>query len=228
MIKEQVVQLIVDHREGPSGLIDELIDYEYKTTTTHVTTNVQTAQLEVGDIICSDRVCIERKSCPDFVDSFINRDIFGQIADMSRAYIRSIMILEGETVFGLREVHPEALRAALSGVCVGFGIPIIPTTNVEETAAMAVTIARKEQFKEKRSISIHGKRSSMTLPQRQVYVVSSIGSGVGPVMAETLLKHFGSVQAVMNASIDELCDLDGIGKKTAENIHSIVRSDYKA
>lgn len=227
MIKEQVVQLIIDHRESRSGLIDELENYEYENTTTHVTTNVQTAQLEVGDIICSDRVCIERKSCSDFVDSFIGRGIFEQVADMARAYSRAVVILEGETIYGIRDVHPEALRSALSGIAVGWGIPIIPTTNVEETAAMAVTIARKEQFKEKRSISMHGKRSHMTLPQRQEYVVSSIGSGVGQTMAETLLKHFRSVRAVMNASIDELCDLDRVGKKTAENIHEIIRGEYK-
>ena len=189
---------------------------------------MQTARLEVGDIICSDRVCIERKSCADFVDSFISRDIFGQMADMSKAYSRSIMILEGETIFGLRDVSPEALRSALSGITVGWGIPIIPTANVESTAAMVVTIARREQFKEKRSISVHGKRSHMTLPQRQEYVVSAIGGGVGPTMAEALLKHFGSVQAIINASIDELCDVEGIGKTTAENILKIVESEYKS
>jgi len=228
MTKEQVVQIIIDDRESRSGLIDELINYEYENQTTRVTTNVQTARLEVGDIICSDRVCIERKSCPDFVDSFISRDIFGQVADMARAYQRSIMILEGKTIFGLRDVSPEALRAALSGIAVGWGIPIIPTANVNGTAAMVVTIARREQFKEKRSISIHGKRSHMTLPQRMVYVVSSIGSGVGPTTAEALLDHFGSVRAIMNASIDELCYLDGVGPTTAENIHEIVRREYKS
>jgi Fanconi anemia group M protein len=228
MIKEQIVQIIIDDRESRSGLIDELRGYEYENQTVKVTTNVQTARLEVGDIICSDRVCIERKSCPDFVDSFISRDIFGQMADMSRAYSRSLMILEGETIFGLREVSPEALRAALSGITVGWGIPIIPTANVESTAAMVVTIARREQFKEKRSISIHGKRSHMTLSQRQEYVVSSIGGGVGPTMAEALLKHFGSVQEVIDAPIDELVEVEGVGNKTAENIREIVESEYKS
>ncbi len=228
LIKEQIVQIIIDDRESRSGLIDELRGYEYKNTTARVTTNVQTARLEVGDIICSDRVCIERKSCPDFVDSFISRDIFGQVADMSRAYSRSIMILEGKTIFGLRDVSPEALRSVLSGITVGWGIPIIPTMCVEDTAAMVVTIARREQFKEKRSISIHGKRSHMTLQQRQEYVVSAIGGGVGPTMAEALLKHFGSVQEVIDASINELIEVEGIGKKTAENIREIIESEYKS
>ncbi len=228
MIKEQIVQLTVDHRESRSGLIDELMGYEHRTEARHVTTNVKVRTLEVGDIICSDRVCIERKSCADFVDSFISRDIFGQVADMSRAYSRSIMILEGKTIFGLRDVSPEALRSALSGITVGWGIPIIPTANVEDTAAMIVTIARREQFKEKRSISIHGKRSHMTLPQRQEYVVSSIGGGVGPTMAEALLKHFGSVRAMMIAKINDLMEVEGIGKTTAENILEIVESEYKS
>jgi len=226
-IIEQVVQIIIDDRESRSGLIDEVIGYAYKNTTTHVTTHVETTRLEVGDIICSDRVCIERKSCSDFVDSFIHRDLFGQVADMSRAYTRPLMILEGKTIFGLREVSPEALRSALSGITVGWGVPIIPTMNVEETAAMVVTIARREQFQMKRSISIHGKRSHMTLPQKQVYVVSSIGEGVGPKMAITLLEHFGSVEAVMTATIDDLTQVEGVGSKTAEKIREIIGSVYK-
>jgi len=228
MIKEQVVELTVDYREAPSGLIDELVAYEYTTSTTHVSTKVTTAQLPVGDVVCSDRVCIERKSCADFVDSFINRDLFGQIADLARAYQKPVVILEGDSVFGIRDVHPEALRGALSAVGVGWGIPIIPTKSVEQTASMAVTIARKEQFKMKRSVSMHGKRSSMTMPQRQIYVVSSIGEGVGPVVAEALLKHFNSIEAVMTASIDELIEVEGIGKPTAEKIRMIVGGEYKA
>ncbi len=226
-IEKQVVRIIIDDREGRSRLIDELTEYEYETTTAHVTTHVETTRLEVGDIICSKRVCIERKSCADFVDSFINRDIFGQIADMASAYAKSIVILEGKTIFGLRDVHPEALRAAMSGIAVGWGVPIIPTKNVAETAAMVVTIARREQFQMKHSISIHGKRSHMTLPQKQVYVVSAIGEGVGPSRATAFLEHFGSVQAVMMASIEELIMVKGVQKKTAENIHDIIRSEYK-
>ena len=231
MVKKQVVQIIVDHREARSGLIDELTDYAYETTTHRVTTNVETAQLEVGDIICSDRVGIERKSCDDFVDTIVSpdRDMPRQLSDLSRTFTRPLVILEGETIYGLRGISPEALRAHLSMICVSFGIPILPTQTVEETAAQVVTIARREQFKERRKISIpHTKRTLMTLPQRQEYVVASIGAGVGGKTAEVLLKHFGSVQRVMDASIDELCTVPRIQTKTAENIHEIVRSEYKS
>lgn len=231
MIEEQVVQIIVDHRESRSGLIDALADYSYETTTKRVSTNVEVTTLEIGDIICSDRTGIERKSCHDFVDTIISsrRELMRQMADLSRTFKRPLIILEGDTVFGLRGIHPESLRSTMAAITVGWGIPIQPTKTVGETAAQIVTIARREQFRENRKISIpHTKRTTMTLPQRQVYAVSSIGGNVGATTAERLLKRFGSVRGVANATIDELCTVPRIQKKTAENIHEIIRSDYKA
>jgi Fanconi anemia group M protein len=106
---------------------------------------------------------------------------------------------------------------------------MIWTLSADHTARMIYREAEHEQVDQRKSKgSPHGKRSHMTLPQRQEYVVSAIGGGVGPTVAEALLKHFRSVQAVMDATIDELCDVDGIGKTTAENILEIVESEYKS
>lgn len=229
--KDIVVQLIVDHREGPSGLIDELMDYSYETETQVISTHVEVAALPVGDVICSDRVAVERKSVSDYVDTFVNsqRDLFTQAADMlnQKAYPKSVMILEGGTIDGIRNIHPEALRGSVCGLTVGMRLPIIPTQNVEETAAYAVTIARREQFQQKRSVALHGKRSSMSKKQRQIYIVSSIGEGVGTVVAKALLEHFGSVQAVFTAPVEELVKVKGVGKKIAENIRAIIGGKYK-
>ena len=67
----------------------------------------------------------------------------------------------------------------------------------------------------------------MSRKQRQIYVVSSIGDGVGVVVAEALLEHFGSVQAVFNAPVEELVKVNGVGKKIAEKIRAIIGGDYK-
>ena len=227
MIEKQVVQIIIDDRESRSGLVEELIDYEYENTTAHVTTHVETTRLEVGDIICSDRVIIERKAVSDFVESFIDGRLFGQVADMATSeYTKPAVILEGKTVFGLRDVNPEALRAAMSGIAIGWGVPIIPTKNVAETAAMVVTIARREQFQMKRSISIHGKRSHLSIPQQQVYFISAIRN-LGPETAARLLKHFGTPEAVVSATTGDLMDVHKIGEKTATVIREVVGTEYK-
>lgn len=227
--KDIVVQLIIDHREAKSGLIDELMNYSYETETQVISTHVEIGALPVGDIICSDRVAIERKEVHDYVSTFIDsgRDLFTQSIDMLRAYPKSVMILEGDSIFGLRNVHPEALRASVCGLTVGMRVPIINTANVEETAAYAVTIGRKEQFSQKRSTTIHGKRSSMSMAQRRIYIVSSIGDGVGPVVAGALLERFGSVEAVMTAPVELLTSVKGVGKKIAEKIRGILGGEYK-
>ena len=54
-----------------------------------------------------------------------------------------------------------------------------------------------------------------------------MGFGIGAVMAEVLLKHFGSVEAIMTASIHELVCVEKIGLKTAGNIRELVGGAYK-
>jgi Fanconi anemia group M protein len=58
-----------------------------------------------------------------------------------------------------------------------------------------------------------------------VYVVSSL-PGIGAKTANNLLKHFGSVRAVMNASKEELMEVDGVGPKRAEEIHDVLTMAY--
>jgi Fanconi anemia group M protein len=231
MIEEQVVQIIIDDREGRSGLIEELQNYEYITTTTHVTitTNVEVTRLEVGDVILSDRVGIERKAVADFVSSFIDRDLFGQVADLARSFTRPLVVLEGRTIFGLRDVSPEALRSAVTAIVIGWGVPLHRTENVVETAAFIVTAARREQFQMDRRISIpHTKRSSMSLPQHQVYIIASIGHGVGSKVATDLLEHFGTIERVVTASAKELAEVKGVGAEISKNVREIIEAEYKA
>jgi len=47
--------------------------------------------------------------------------------------------------------------------------------------------------------------------------------GVGPERACTLLDRFGSVEAVLTASMEELLSIKGIGKKSVDAIHWAVR-----
>jgi len=58
-----------------------------------------------------------------------------------------------------------------------------------------------------------------------VYVVSSL-PGIGAKTANNLLSHFGSVRGVMNASKKDLMEVDGVGPKRAEEIHSVLTTAY--
>ncbi len=209
----------VDHREIRSG-VSRILE--------NAGINVIMQTLEVGDYVPSDRVCIERKTTADFLDSLISgrRDLFRQIADLARTSERPVMIIEGGDIYDLRQIHPNAVRGAIASIAIDFSVPVIMSRDEEDTAAMIAAIAKREQQDHGREVAMHGKRSAMMLPEQQEYIVSAI-SNIGPVVARNLLKHFGSVEAVMQASRGELLKVELVGPKTADRIREVVGGEYK-
>lgn len=213
------LQIYVDRREIRSGVARALES---------AGNDVILTTLEVGDYIVSDRVAIERKTDIDFLDSIIDKDrnIFGQLSDLARTYDRPVLIIEGDNLYAARQIHPNAIRGVLASIATDFGIPIISTRDAEDTAALIQVIAKREQVDEKRTPSLHGRKTAMTLSEQQEYIISSM-SNIGPVAARKLLQHFGSVESVMRAGPDELMEVESIGPKTAQRIREVVGSVYK-
>nr|QNO48452.1 ATP-dependent RNA helicase SrmB [Methanosarcinales archaeon ANME-2c ERB4] len=209
----------IDHREIRSG-VSQIIEA--------AGVEVAMRTLEIGDYLLSDRVCVERKTTSDFISSLISgrRELFGQISDLARTFNKPVLIIEGSDLYGQRQIHPNAVRGALTAIAIDFGVPILMSKDATDTALMIAAIARREQQDHGREVVMHGKRSAMMLPQQQEYVVSAI-SNIGPVVAKNLLKHFGTVAAVMSASREELMTVELVGPKTADRIREVVGEAYK-
>ncbi|WP_255198129.1 DEAD/DEAH box helicase [Halorarius litoreus] len=216
---DDTVEIVADQRELDSHIARDL------STREGITTRLET--LDVGDYVLSDRVVVERKSVSDFLDTLLGEDrsMFEQVKDATRNYARPVVIIEGEDLYGERNVHPNAIRGAISSLAVDFGASVLFTKDAQDTADLLEVIARREQEDDDREVRVHGKKSQRTLEEQQEYVVSSIGE-VGPVTARALLEHFGSVEAVMTASEDELLAVTGVGTVTAERIREVVSGDY--
>lgn len=65
------------------------------------------------------------------------------------------------------------------------------------------------------SVEYHRKKQKKTMTAMTLTEVE----GVGTVRAKNLLKHFRTLTAVKNASVEELCNVDGINESTAINIY---------
>lgn len=74
------------------------------------------------------------------------------------------------------------------------------------------------------AIEYHRKRRS----KRTINSALDEIPGIGPSKKKKILKHFGSVKAIKNASIDEILNVEGISKKDAEQIIKFLHSDEKA
>jgi Fanconi anemia group M protein len=213
------IQIYVDRREIRSGVAQALEAAGDK---------VIYSTLNVGDYIVSDKVAIERKTDMDLLDSIIdkNRNLFRQLSDLAKAYDRPVLIIEGDNLYTGRQIHPNAIRGVLSSIATDFGIPIINSKDEVDTAAFIHIMAKREQEDKKRSISLHGSKTSMTLKEQQEYIVSAI-SNIGPTTAIKLLRHFGSVEHIISADIENLLEVDSVGPKTAQYIIDVVKTEYK-
>jgi Fanconi anemia group M protein len=217
----ETVEVVVDQRELDSNIARELSKRD------GVETRLET--LSVGDYVLSDRVAVERKSHGDFMDTLLggDRSIFEQAKDLTRHYTRPVLLLEGDgDLYAERNVHPNAIRAALASLAVDWGVSVVHTRSEDDTAEMVETIATREQTDNDREVSAHGEKAAKTLGEQQEYVVSAIAD-IGPVTARSLLDEFGSVEAVMTASEDDLVEADGVGGVTAERIREVVGTDYR-
>ncbi|MEF8814721.1 MAG: DEAD/DEAH box helicase [Halovenus sp.] len=216
---EETVEVVADQRELDATIARDL------STRDGIETRLET--LAVGDYVLSDRVVVERKTVADFLDTLTggDRSLFEQVGDAARHYSRPVVVVEGENLYGERNIHPKAIHGALSSLAVDFGASVLQTGDEAETADLLEVLAEREQSRDDRTVSVHGEKQSKTLAEQQEYVVTAIAE-VGPVTARALLAEFGSVEAVMTADADALQDAAGVGEVTAERIREVVGSSY--
>lgn len=204
-----------DSREGNSKVIRHLTEMEM---------DVKIHSMAVGDYQVSDEVVIERKTASDFVSSLIDKRLFKQARELSEEFKKPLLILEGDDLYA-GMVNANAIRGALASIAIDFGISIIPTRNAQDTAAMIKRIAIREQNGERVPVQIRTDKKPVSMLEQQLFIVESLPN-IGPVNAKALLEHFGSVGNVLNASVKELQEVEGIGIKTAETIRKVVDSKY--
>jgi len=210
------VLIFVDTREVNSGIVDYFGQYDC---------DIQKKMLTYGDFLVSDRVCIEKKLVKDFVQSITDKRLFQQLKQMKDNFERPILIIEGEeSLYG--RLQPNVIRGALSAIAIDLAIPIIWTRDVADTAGIVYWIARREQILEKRNIVLRNKKVPETTEGQQEYLVSSLPD-VSIIRAKALLKHFKSPQNIFNASVKELQEVKGIGKKITQKIKKVIEKEYK-
>ena len=186
---------------------------------------IQKKMLLCADFLVSDRVCIERKTVSDFVQSITDKRLFQQLKKMKDDFEKPILIIEGnESLYGT--LQPNIIRGALTSITVDLGVPIIWTRDIADTAGIVYWMARREQIMEKRENILRNKKVPETNEGRQEYLISSLPD-ISVVRAKALLEHFKTPEAVFNASEEELREVKGIGKKIAKNIRKVLEKKYR-
>ncbi|MHB1262476.1 MAG: DEAD/DEAH box helicase [Thermoplasmatota archaeon] len=203
-------KIIADTRETAGGVVRHLHE---------LGAAIEPRQLDVGDFILSDRVAVERKTSADFIDSLVDGRLFDQLKQL-KAYPRPFLVLEGESLYGHRNVSAEAILGAVAAVCIDLGIPVLQTKDSLDTARFLVAVAKREQQRENRKLAVrHGK--PLADDERQMYILCGL-PGISDILARRLLERFGSVGAVLTAPTTDLAAVEGVGPAKASEIRRLL------
>ena len=206
--------LYVDSRETPL-LIENL---------TRLGCRVKVKLLDVGDIVASSEVVIERKTMKDFEKSIIDGRLFKQLIAMRSSYPRSVLLLQGDKK-DLASIGRASFFGALASILSDFHVSIFTSSNDEETAELIFHIARREQMDKKRDVRIREGKKVSTINDTQKYVVAGI-PGVNAVLADRVLKKLNSLERVFSAGEVDLKSVEGVGETLAKRIRKISSHTY--
>ncbi|WP_457742648.1 DEAD/DEAH box helicase [Thermococcus sp.] len=209
------IVIYVDSRELRSGVPKLLKEFGAE---------IEVKTLDVADYVVSEDVGIERKSANDFIQSIIDGRLFDQVERLKRAYEKPVIILEGE-LYGIRNVHPNAIRGAIASVTVDWGVPILFSSGKEETAHFIYLLAKREQEERRKEVRLRSEKKALTLAERQRLIVEGLPN-VSSTLAKRLLRHFGNVERVFTATEEELKEVEGIGEKKAREIRRVITAPY--
>ncbi len=217
--KEINYEITVDHRESSSSLVKELVSSGIK---------INLEQLLVGDYLIGNRIIVERKTCEDFSKSIIDGRLFKEIKELKQNTAYPLLVIEGNDLYSASTLSNEAIRGACVSILLDFNIPIIRTRDGKDTARFFKTIARREMERDagKKTIRTRIEKTPQKMAEIQEFIVSGLPA-IDTVRARNLLNELETLENLFTAEEEELLEVDGIGKKLAENIRKILTAKYK-
>ncbi len=213
---EQKIRIIVDYREKNSVILHNLADKGVL---------IDLKKLNIADYVLSSEVAVEFKTVKDFVDSLVDLRLLSQVKALKETYSKPLIIVQGgEDIFSIRNVHKNAIYGMLITITLNYGIPILFTRNFKDTADLLYQIAKREQESSHKEFEFHHNKPS-SLKEQQEYFISAL-PGIGLLTARELLRKFGSVSQIVNASIKDLKSVPLIGEKKAEKLKQLFDKPY--
>ncbi|RLE54105.1 MAG: hypothetical protein DRJ26_02260, partial [Candidatus Methanomethylicota archaeon] len=212
------MRIIVDERERGSRVPSHLRALGVR---------VLFKRLTVGDYILSSDCAVERKTARDFVNSVSSGRIFDQARRLAESYSRPTLIIEGDVRIAISTLRAglRSFYGALAFLWMAYSVATFFSSSERETAELLYALVKHEQVEVKKRIVIREKPKLETLRERQLFVVQSF-PGIGPKLADRLLRRFGSIKRIVNASPIELSLVEGLGRKKGFELVRFFEAKY--
>jgi len=208
------LKITVDYRETTSGLTDLLKNSGAL---------VEIAKLSYGDYIINDTITVERKTAKDFLLSIIDGRLFNQLSNLKKFCNHPILLIEGNPYETEHNFDRMAIKGTLISIQTIWYVPIIFSRTIENSRDILLMISRQLGT----SIDVVPLRKGYRpkrIKSKQLYLLQGFPQ-VGPKLAKRLILHFKSVSKIMNASVQALTEVDGIGIISAQKIREVLDAE---
>jgi len=180
----------------------------------------------VDRFLIDQHLAVECRTGSSFLKGIMEKTLFTSAIYLREHFSIPVLIVEGKVNYEYSMMDPQATRGALSSMLLQYGLNVLSTVDTEETVQLIAMMARQQQIGIP-DISLVPKRKAASLSDMQRRVVEML-PGCGMVMARELLQHFGSVQRIATATVDEFRQMHGIGAKKAQEIVGVLTAEYEA
>jgi Fanconi anemia group M protein len=211
------LKISVDYREKPSGLIELLKKEDVE---------IEIKKISYGDYVINNSITIERKTARDFLVSIIDGRLFNQLSNLRKYCVNPIILVEGNPFKTDFAFDHTAIKGALISTQAIWYIPVLFSRSKEDTRDIFLMIGRQEEASLD-VVPLRGGYRPKRLKSRQLFILQGLPK-VGPTVAKRLLIHFGSVSSVMNATVEDLVQVQGLGRTSAEKIREVLDFEWEA
>lgn len=210
----QPVEIEVDHREP-----EEIDAYLAQVENVVVTRK----HLPLGDFLINGHIVVERKSTRDFALSVQSHHLFDQAQRMGfQPGMLGVVLVEGDVFGEALGMLESQITGALT--CLSFvqSMTVFQTKHLQHTAYVLAKIAQHDRNGLGYNLTLRKSKPTAIL-DAQRFILEGF-NGITTVMADRLLREFGSVGRVLAATEAELLKVKGMGKKRVQDLLALIHA----
>lgn len=205
---ENKTPIIIDTREKQSLVAAHLLQKR---------ANIKFEKLEIADYLIN-QIAVERKTYSDFISSIINKRLFTQLGEIKK-YPRYFIIIEGkETEHNL----DKPAKGMILSIITQYEIPILFTSNEEETADYLLLLAKK-QDKPKQELGIRPSKTGLNTEEQKQFILEGF-PGIGPTTAKQLLEKHKTLNKIFSLTEEELKQINKFDENKIKKFLKLLRS----
>ena len=182
---------------------------------------------------CFGSMGIEAKSIHDYFNSLHSGHLQNQLANMDDNFERMVLVIHGTVdqyvaalrKRGNRSASYAQMEARYIGSLARFDVDYDITIMQFSTASAAARWIVKRCQKDGTLGSSNTLRTLRKTRSEDVRIDGLRALGCSETIAKNLLEHFGSIVELTGATKRELMNIEGVGKKRAEDLHQALTSE---